>query len=66
MHGYIKMDLREIGFNGVRWIQLAQDTAQIEVFYDKDELGLHTNRNFLNILISVEWSGKTSRGLGPG
>jgi hypothetical protein len=32
------MDLREIGFNGVGWIQLAQDTAQIESLYDdKDE-----------------------------
>jgi hypothetical protein len=29
------MDLREIGFNGVGWIQ---DRAQIEAFYDdKDE-----------------------------
>jgi hypothetical protein len=32
------MDLREIIFNGVDWIQLAQDIAKMEAFYDdKDE-----------------------------
>jgi hypothetical protein len=28
----IKMDLREIGFNGVNWIQLAQDRVQWQAF----------------------------------
>jgi hypothetical protein len=32
------MDFKKIGFNGVGWIQLAQETAQIEAFYDdKDQ-----------------------------
>jgi hypothetical protein len=28
----IKLDLREIGINGVNWIQLAQDTVQWQAF----------------------------------
>jgi hypothetical protein len=28
----IKMDLREIGINGVNWIQLAQDRVQWQAF----------------------------------
>jgi hypothetical protein len=28
IHGYIKMDLREIGCDGMDWIELAQDRDQ--------------------------------------
>jgi hypothetical protein len=28
----IKMDLREIGIDGVNWIQLAQDRVQLQAF----------------------------------
>jgi hypothetical protein len=41
----IKMDLREIGIDGVNWIELAQDSVQWQAF-DK----LSDNQFFNNIL----------------
>jgi hypothetical protein len=56
------MDLTELGYNGVHWIQLSQDTVQTEAFYDHkdDPYDYIQTGHSLNALISMRLLGKTT------